>query len=344
MSRRRLQILAGLALAALFVWLFLRQADLGEVRRVLSRADLPLVALAATLTLFTSVQRAWRWQLLLRPLARVPVWPLIDAIFIGWAVTLVLPGRLGEIARPVYLSRRVGIRATPAIGTVVLERIFDAAAVLTLMALYLTFLPAPPVLDDQGRVAMDAMRSSGTLALLAVLVGGAVAMFTLRSRVARERIESSIRHWLPGRVAELGVAFLEGLSGLGSPWLVLRIAVSSLVLWCTILLSYVLLLRALDIDLPWYASIPIVVLLVIGVMVPTPGAVGSFHKAAQIGLVSLWNVDNEVAVAWAILSHLAAFGVLGLVGLLVALKEGFRPGDVQQLRADGAGEADDRAL
>lgn len=329
---RRVQFVVGALLALFFVWLFLRQADLGEVREALAGADPWLVTAAVGLTVVTALQRAWRWRMLLSPIRIFPMRPLLDAILMGWTVTLLLPGRLGEIARPVFLSRKQPVRATAAFGTVVLERVFDAATVLVLMAIYMAVLPPPPVLDDQGRMAMDAMRTTGLAALVVVLLAGVVAMLALRSRAMRQRIESFARERLPTRLAELGVSFLEGLSGLGSPWLVLRIAGASLVLWVTILGSYVVLFHALDLQLPWYASIPVLVLLVVGVMVPTPGAVGSFHKAGQIGLVSLWNVDNELAVAWAILSHSAAFVPLGVLGLVVAVREGLRPGDMSRMQ------------
>lgn len=342
MSRRN-QLVLGFALAALFVWLFLRQADMSRVGRALADADPWMLAAAVVVTLVTSVQRAWRWRLLLSPLARVPLRPLLDCILMGWAVTVLLPGRLGEVARPVLLARRTEVRASAGFGSVVLERVFDAASVLVLLALYLAMLPLPVAVTDEGRLALDAMRTTGLAALAALLIGGVLAVAAMRSAAFRSRLEATLSGWLPGRIGSIAVAFVEGMSGLRSPWLVARIAVSSLVLWTTILGSYVIMFRAFDLDLPWYASIPVLVLLVVGVMVPTPGAVGSFHKAAQIGLVGLWGVDNDLAVAYAIASHAAAFLPLGVLGLALLLREGLSPATLGALQAptgtDGGGGA-----
>ncbi len=85
---------------------------------------------------------------------------------------------------------------------------------------------------------------------------------------------------------------------------------------------YVVLFWAFHIDLPAYASIPLVALLVAGVAVPTPAAVGAFHKAAQIGLVTLFGIDNDVAVAFAIVSHTIGFLPLGALGALLLVREG----------------------
>lgn len=338
---RRSQFGLGAGLAVFLVWLFLRQADLDRVGRTLAAADPWLLALVVLLTLFTSVQRAWRWRQLLAPLARVPMRPLLDCILMGWAVSVLLPGRLGEVARPVLLSRRSEVSASAGFGSVVLERVFDAATVLVLLAGYLAFLPPPVTVTDEGRLALDAMRTSGLAALVALLLGGVVSVLAMRSGRFRGRLEVGLMRLMPRRLGAVAVAFVEGMSGLRSPWLLARIAVSSLLLWSTILFCYVVLFHALHVDLPWYAAIPVLVLLVVGVMVPTPGAVGSFHKAAQVGLVGLWGVDNDLAVAYAIASHAVAFLPLGALGLALLVREGLSPAALGGLRTptDVAGES-----
>lgn len=330
---RRSQLVLGFALSAVFVWLFLRQADLSEVGRALLDARPLGLVVAIGLTLLTALQRAWRWRLLLRPLGWIPVRPLLETILMGWAVTTVLPGRLGEVARPVLLSRRADVSASAAFGSVVLERIFDATTVLALLAFYLAFLPAPTSITAEGQAALEAMRSTGMLALTGLLVGGVLAILAMRSRTFRRRMEGWATRFLPGNLGSLAIAFLEGMSGLRSPWLVARIAASSLVLWGTILGTYVVLFRAFDLALPWYASIPLLALLVVGVMIPTPGGMGSFHKAAQIGLVGLWGVNNELAVAYAIVSHAAAFLTLGALGLVLLVREGLSPAALSRIEA-----------
>ena len=44
-------------------------------------------------------------------------------------------------------------------------------------------------------------------------------------------------------------------------------------------------------------------LLVVGVAVPTPGAVGGFHEAFRLGATAFFGADNDAAVGAAILLH-----------------------------------------
>jgi uncharacterized protein (TIRG00374 family) len=324
-------------LAGFFIWLFLRQANFGEVAAALASASIGLVALTVAINILTTVQRAWRWQFLLAPIARVPFRPLLDCTLMGWAITSLLPGRLGEIARPVLLSRRADVKASAAIGSVVLERIFDALTVLVLLAAYLAFLPAPTGMSLEGRGVLDAMRGSGMLGLAGLLTLGVITVFAMRNRRFMAAVDRLIQHWLPERLALLARSFIHGMSGLRSLWLLAMISLSSLFLWLTILLTYIVLFRALGVDLPWYAAIPVLALLVVGVMIPTPGGVGSFHKAAQVGLVGLWGVDNDLAIAYAIVAHAVAFLPLALLGVIVLAREGLTLGSIRGLRANVRG-------
>jgi hypothetical protein len=88
-------------------------------------------------------------------------------------------------------------------------------------------------------------------------------------------------------------------------------------------------------------------MLVVGVMIPTPAGVGSFHKAAQLALVGMWGVDNDLAVAYAIVSHAVAFIPLAIIGLIVMLREGITLGAIEHMPgvegpAAGAAERDRR--
>ncbi len=319
---RRTQFVVGVVLAVALVAWFLRRADLSQVAILLRQADLRLVALACLTVAFTSLQRAWRWRQLLSPLGSYAVRDLWAAILMGWSVSVLLPGRLGEVARPVFLSRRAPVAASAGLGSVVLERLFDVVAILTLLAGYLLLAPAPTALTVDGAATMTVLRSAGMGLLAALAVGGVVGIAAARNTSIRRRVESGVERLLPAAAARVLVSFLTGMSGLRSRMAVLRVLLRSVALWATVVLTYVLLFAAVDIAVPWYGAIPLLTLLVVGAAVPTPAGVGAFHKVAQLGLVGLFGVDNDAAVAYAIISHAVAFLPLAAVGLVLLVRGG----------------------
>ena len=58
--------------------------------------------------------------------------------------------------------------------------------------------------------------------------------------------------------------------------------------------------RAFGIDMPFAGTFLLQALLVIGVAVPTPGGVGSYHEAYRFGVTTFFGAPNDAAVAAAI--------------------------------------------
>ena len=118
---------------------------------------------------------------------------LVSSVFMGWAVTAVLPGRLGEMARPMLLGRREGLGKMAVFGTVALERVLDTLLVLLLLAIYLTFFPLAFSQGDDTTTINTALRTGGWL-LLAGLAGAAsVVIVAVRLRPStRDRVRAVI--------------------------------------------------------------------------------------------------------------------------------------------------------
>ncbi len=319
---RRAQYVVGFVLGVVLVGWFLRRADLTQVAVLIRGADARFVGLACLTVGFTSLQRAWRWRRLLGSLGSFRITDLWATIAMGWTVSVLLPGRLGEIARPWLLAQRTPVDASAALGSVVLERIFDVVAILCLLAGYLVLAPPAVGLSPDGAATLGLLRTVGVGLLSALVALGVVAMLVARSSRIRERAATGISGRLPARLARLVTSFLRGMSELRSARAVAQILLSSIMLWGTVVLTYVLLFEAMALDVEWYGAIPLLTLLVVGAAVPTPAGVGAFHKVAQIGLVGLFGVPNDAAVAYAIVSHAVAFLPLAAVGLALLIRAG----------------------
>ena len=144
MTGRRIATLLGAVLApAVFLVLSLKGVDLRDLwDRVRHANGLLLLAYVATSPLHLLL-RSWRWRSLLAPVRpRLPLAELFSITAIGY-VALLLPGRVGEIARPALLNRRLDVPFAPALATIGIERAaLDLLAVLMGGAVAL-LLPAP---------------------------------------------------------------------------------------------------------------------------------------------------------------------------------------------------------
>src|SRR5206468_8510564 len=103
------KLLLSLAVGGLFLFLAFRNVAGNELRAAFAALDARWLVPAVGVSLLLQVFRAWRWQLELRPLARVPLGLLWVVTSVAYMAINVLPARVGEVVRPWLLSRRAPI-------------------------------------------------------------------------------------------------------------------------------------------------------------------------------------------------------------------------------------------
>ena len=145
LTSRRLWL--GFAVTGAFLAVLFLKIDLDGMRSALAEANY-VYLLPAVLVYFASFYaRAVRWRYVLGPFARVRANRLYPVIMVGYMANNVLPMRLGEVARSYYLSTREPVRASTALATVVIERVFDGLTLLFFLAAAALFLPVPGLAD-----------------------------------------------------------------------------------------------------------------------------------------------------------------------------------------------------
>lgn len=330
----------ALLAVALLAW-FLRNAHLGEVWREIRRANAWLVLFAITMTVVNMAIRGVRWQYLLAPVGETRFRAAFRATMIGFAASAVLPARAGEVIRPYLLARQEGLSATATFATVVVERVVDSMTVVLLLAAFVLFF-------DRGleRGALYQTVQIGGLTVGALSVAGLAAMFVAAGRpgvLAQSALK--LERLLPGRVARAVAAlvkkFSQGLAVVRSPRRLLVALGLSLPLWLSIGAGVWAVCTAFRIDISFPATFLLLAMLVVGVSVPTPGGVGSFHEMFRLGATTFFGAPNDRAVGAAIVLHAVSFlPVVGL-GLAFVVQDGLSLTGMRRLAdiAEAEGES-----
>lgn len=316
----------------LLAW-FLSSADLREVWREIRRARADMLALGLVVTLLTYVLRALRWQYLLRPIGRTSFVNVFRATVIGFAATFLLPARAGEFLRPYLLARREGLSATAAFATIILERLLDTIAVLLLFASFvLAFDPGMSAVDPR---VYGAIKAGGlAVAVISVLTLGALyylAGHPASLQATVRLVETSVPGRIGGTVGRLVKLFTEGLAIVRQPGRLLVAVALSFPLWLSIATSVWAGTLAFHIEMPYTGSFLLMALLVVGVAVPTPGAVGGFHQAYRIGVTSFYAAPTDRAVGAAIVLHAISFLPVTLIGIFFLAQDGLTIGRMRRL-------------
>jgi uncharacterized protein (TIRG00374 family) len=334
----RTLFVVGLAVA-LLVW-FLRHANLYSVWAELQegRLDFLLVALVATGS--TYMLRAFRWQYLLLPLGRPHYLECLKTTVIGFAASTLLPARAGEVIRPYLLAKHEGFSATATFASVVIERLLDMLAVLFLFATFVVFFASGLTSTDPA--VYSALKVGGLAAFAATLVGLVIMMVLAPHPERLERWALRIERILPAKfalaVAGFVRAFVEGLAVVRQPGRMAVAMVLSFPLWLSIALGIWATSRAFHIEMSYPGAFLMMTILVVGVAVPTPGAVGGFHEAFRIGATVFFATPNDRAVGAAIVLHAMSFVPVTIAGLILMAREGLSLKGASGLAAGRAGE------
>jgi uncharacterized protein (TIRG00374 family) len=335
--------LIALITIGLIAWFF-RQANLGDVWREIRAAEPWALGLALVMTASTYVLRALRWVYLLQPIGPTHFKVAFRTTVIGFAANSVLPARVGEVLRPYLLARREGLPITATFATIILERLLDLVTVLLLFGAFVLFFD--PGMASVNPAIYRTVKIGGLLgAIGSVLALIMVAILARKPEAVGRAVDRSTR-LLPEKIGapltKMAQTFVQGLAVTRSPQHLAGSVALSLPLWLSIAGGIWACMQAFHMTIPYTGSFLILVLLVVGVAVPTPGAVGGFHEAFRIGVTAFYGIGNDRAVGAAIVLHAVSFLPVTLLGAWFMFRDGLDLSGVRRV-SEEAREVEARA-
>ncbi|HXV23720.1 MAG TPA: lysylphosphatidylglycerol synthase transmembrane domain-containing protein [Alphaproteobacteria bacterium] len=298
------QALIGIAVGGALLAITAERAPLSAIAGSLRAMDagwagLALIAYAADLAL-----RVIRWRLLFAKVAPLPVVTFARALLVGYGLNILLPARLGELARIEYLKLRTQTRRSTAIPAILVERAMDGFLVLG--ALLLGLLAA----RSAGAISPILVGLIGTSAgLVAILV---VAPLALR------RVPAFIAGRLPLRAAE-SLARAHGALAAMEPGILGGAGLMTLAIYIAEAAALAAMLKAVG-----AAPDPGLLLALLGAaslstLLPTaPGFLGSYQLAFAL-VFELFGHPPALGAAAATAVQAVLFAPLVLVALILAL-------------------------
>jgi uncharacterized protein (TIRG00374 family) len=318
----RPQTLIGIAVSALLLFLAARNVRLGEILPLLRQANFFYLALAGLCAVVAVWLRAWRWRYLIPDSARMRTANLFSATMIGFMGNNLLPLRIGDLARAYLAAKKEKVAASAMLATVVIERLLDVFAILTMLSVTFFHMPLPRWIAN-GFLLMLALGALAWIALLSMnrlsaVIGGWI------SRFIPERLQ--------GRVQDFIQAFFAGLAAMRSKKNLTIATLLSIPIWTTYALGTYAALQACAIDAPFSASWVVLAFVGIGVSLPSaPGFVGTF-QFFTVAALALFSVDQQTAFGFSLLHHLAQYIPVTLFGWILLIKEQMSLGDLAAIK------------
>jgi uncharacterized protein (TIRG00374 family) len=309
---------------------------LADLAAVIRSADLRYILLTGVLFVATLLIRAWRWRLMLNPLVRMSFKDVFGAMCIGYMSNNILPLRMGELYRAQVVYQLSGLSRSAAFGSVVLERLIDLVFMTPYIGLALLMFPLPGAIQTAAYLA-----AGGSFVITGLFVW--LVLDRTRALGAVERFSRVIPEKPRTVVLNLIHRFTDGLAILGRKETLLELIVSSLGLWAMYSAMVYLVMKSVGLvepefpliyDNPLAATLVTLVFTTFGFVLPgAPGAVGTYHGVAVLGL-SLFDVAGDRAVGFAVLLHALNYIPLTVLGLFFFWKNGLSFGERKQISAE----------
>lgn len=267
----------------------------------------------------SNVSRAARWIMLLKPLGYRP--RFLNAFFtvmIGYFANLGFP-RIGEILRPTIFAGYEKMPVEKVLGTIVTERVIDVICLLIVFAL--TFALEFERLWNFVLSFQSAEESTGmplmlklTIAALVVVIVAAFFIYKNREKIAKNPFAKKILDFLMG--------LWEGVQTIRQMKNPLLFIFHSVNIWFMyFLMTYLGFFAFAPTEhLTLLAGLVVFVTGALGIVIPTPGGLGSYNVLVTAALVQFYNINGNDAFSFSIILffsiNVGCNILLGLLGMI----------------------------
>lgn len=299
------KVVLGIILTVFLLWFFFYKTDLRMVYNSLKNTNPGFLLLGIILNLFSVFLRIFRLQILLLPLKKTSPKTLFVAIFSSYFISTILPGRLGELTKPLYIAAEEEISKISCITTAFLERIFDLFALFVFFCLFLFTYE----LSNQ-KIPLKTFYKVSFLGIFFLLL-----LFLFFFLWIKGLFKIPIFKFLAPTMEKIK----GGISSFKNPKYILFALLLTFLIWIFVSLFTFSILKSFNLDLPFVSSFMLLSISAIGFIIPTPGGAGGVHKAFQIGLVFFYSLEYNLATAVSLVGHFFAMAPVALVGFLCLL-------------------------
>lgn len=277
-KRNAVQWLAYLISALCLLWVYHDFDWHNELPR-LKAVHWLWIVLAVCFDFLVYIAQAWRWNTLLKPLARVPLWRTVQAIYIGLFANEVLPLKSGELVRCYLVAHWNHIPFSKVFSSALIERLLDGILLIVGFECIMRVSQLPKDVEVGAAVLLG----------LVVVIGSLVLFAVLSRRFAR--------HVTTGhRWSEALLMVVEGLHVMARSRSFFVACLGSVVYLGLQIVPVYALMAGYQLGQDWSAALVVLVITRLGTIVPGPPSnVGVFHFFAFLALSNVLGVEEQTA-------------------------------------------------
>ena len=272
--------IASLGFAFGILYLLFKNQDPVQLVKEIQKVDGKWVLLSMVFGGWAYVSRGLRWIVLIDALGyKSSKLNSISAVSVGYFTNMFIP-RAGEISRCTALNQVEKVPVDKLFGTILIERVIDFVFLISLIFLTVV-LKFNDIFKFYTTLQAQQTESTGNdklFMLLGILVGGGVLFYFAKKWLKKSKFYEKVLSFIDG--LKEGFKSIKNMKRKSAFWF------QTFSIWIMYFLMTYICFFCMDETSHLTASDGLFLLVIggIGMVIPTPGGVGSYHAIVMIGL------------------------------------------------------------
>jgi glycosyltransferase 2 family protein len=310
----------SLILTLVLLYIAFNNVNFDDVLKAVSNASVFWIIVLAADLMLAHFLRAVRWKIILKSVkSDASIKNLFGALMVGYAVNCVIP-RLGEITRAVLVGRWEGLSSSSMFGSVIVERVID------IIFLGISVLISVIIWQEDLYSTFPWLKSALYFSMLGIILFILFIYFSIKFKEQFYgiivRSLGKISQKAADKAAHIFEMLIQGFASLkGTKNYLLTLGLSVIIMLLYAFSSYTGFytlymenIKPVNFSMAWV----LMSISGIGVVIPTPGATGSYHALAKSALM-LFGFGQVISLSYAFLTHIISYIMFIIVGSLFFL-------------------------
>jgi len=306
----------GIIISIVFLILAVRNINFSEFLAAMKQARFIYIIPAVIIYISGFLFRAVRWQFIMEPVKKIKFHSSFSVVMIAWMANNLLPARLGEIIRAYVIGKKEQISKSASFATIIIERILDGLTIILFFFIMALLLDLPLWEQKTGYIAG------------ALFIGILIFLILIKTKqIHKSKPVNFLVNIFPDKISDkipyILNRFAKGLDFFSTGKKQVFTALLSLLIWLLEACTFYLVIKSLNLPLPWYAAFQALIIINLGILIPSsPGYIGTYHYFCILAL-SIFGIEKEPALTYAIIIHALQFISVTSLGLFFTYREGW---------------------
>ena len=336
-------LILGVLISAAALYLAFRKVPFADLVIYLVKINYFWILPSIIVVIISFILRALRWRIILKSTRNVSFRGVFHPMMIGFMLNCILPGRVGEVARPILLQKKEDIPFSTGLATVVTERVFDVGFLLILFAAVVLTVHIDPEFDivfGSYHLNRETLMIMGgrMLMLCMVLIVGIVMVFLSATRKIINGIimgipslfffaGASCKDTIQQKVCLPLVRFVENFaSGFTLVHNMKNLCICtglSIIIWGLSAFSYYIMsLGCPGIGLSFTKLTAVMIIICFFIALPSVPGFWGVWEAGGVFALSLFGISQTDAAGFTLVNHAVQMFPVIIIGLMSALVTG----------------------